>query len=92
VLPPGHHELRFTARLRTGEVRGELDCVPGAVVYAVLGGKLLATYTLTQQLKHGLAVSDAAGTVKFSSQPPAGAEADNVVIYFDGDWLVTNPP
>jgi hypothetical protein len=89
-LKPGHHVLLFTGKGTNGEVRGELDCAAGDVVYAILEGTILQSYSLAQQLRHGFKMSAATGSVTFSRVAPGGPTADSVVIYYEGEWLVSH--
>ena len=85
VLTAGRHMMTFTRQEVAGEAKAELECVPGEVYYALLGGQLVEGYWPSP--KFWTRVGTAVGTVDFYTRPPAALDRLGVVVNVDGTWL-----
>lgn len=86
-LSADRHRLRFTARHLAGEVKGEVACQPGELIFATLAGEVIDSYSLSKQLGAHLKTGAAKGSVTFGSEAPASVRDQRVVINHGGQWL-----
>lgn len=88
LLDPGRHSLRFTSRHLAGEAAGELECVPGAIVFATLRGHKTESYSMSRQLSAGLKVGAANVVLEFGDAAPEPIRSQTVILYLDGVYLL----
>ena len=86
-LPAGSHELEYSSSSVEGGANARLDCAPGEVWYARVGGKLERHYSVGEQFIHGLRLGSAKGTVALSRELPADVEPPLILLYLNGKPL-----
>jgi hypothetical protein len=86
-LPAGTRELSYSSSSLEGGANARLDCAPGELWYARVGGKLERRYSVSEQLVHGMRIGSASGTVHLSRELPADVEPPLILLYLDGKPL-----
>ena len=86
-LPAGTHELSYSSSSLEGGANARLDCAPGELWYARVGGKLERSYSVSEQFVHGMRLGSASGTVKLSRELPADVEPPLILLYLNGKPL-----